>query len=484
MSDKRKYLNRILFAAPRSGSGKTMLTCGFLNLLKQKSMDVTSYKCGPDYIDPMFHKKVLGIYGGNLDTFFCSHEKVAGILGNCDHEYAVIEGVMGLYDGIGGLSVSGSGYDIATATKTPIILIIDAYGTGRTIISQIKGILADDSEKLIKGIILNKTSEGFFKRLKTAINDELKAGGYEARVLGFLPKLQGVNFDSRHLGLLRPEEIADIQGKIDIISRAIEDNCEVDGILEVMRSAEPLKCFQNGSVHTVTADLTLAVAMDEAFCFYYKENLELLQRLGVKIQPFSPIHDKKLPDDVDGLYIGGGYPELYLKELSDNEAMRSSIKEAIEGGLPSLAECGGFMYLNKSINDEAGVAYEMVGVVDGDCVKKERLVRFGYVQILPGETTGKVRLGLSPEKAVCNDVEITDQVVLKDALDGMKAHEFHYYDSTDNGTDMLAFKAGDDKTWEAMHVGENHVWGFPHLYYESNPLFAEKFVEVMRDGRK
>ena len=471
MSNKHKKINRILFAAPRSGSGKTMFTCGFLNLLKKKGVDVKSYKCGPDYIDPMFHKKVLGIYGGNLDTFFCSHEKVAAILGGCEHEYAVIEGVMGIYDGIGGLSVTASGYDVATATKTPILLIIDAYGTGRTIISQIKGILADDGKKLIKGIILNKTSEGFYIRLKTAINDELYSCGYEARVLGYLPKLKDVSVDSRHLGLIRPDEIADIKEKIDTISDAIEKYCDVDEILKIMKNAETIDSesaytAESSSDLSNEADsvnqtnecqplVTMAVAMDEAFCFYYKENLELLKRLGVKIVPFSPIHDEKLPEEIDGLYIGGGYPELYLKELSENESMRKSIRTAIENGIFSIAECGGFMYLNKSISDEDGNTYEMVGVVDGECTKCDRLVRFGYIQLQ------------NP-----------------DGTDAIKGHEFHYYDSTLNGSDMVAVKAGDDKKWEAMHVGNDHIWGFPHMYFESNEAFVAKFVEEMRNGRK
>ena len=471
MSNKHKKINRILFAAPRSGSGKTMFTCGFLNLLKKKGVDVTSYKCGPDYIDPMFHKKVLGIYGGNLDTFFCSHEKVAAILGGCEHEYAVIEGVMGIYDGIGGLSVTASGYDVATATKTPILLIIDAYGTGRTIISQIKGILADDGKKLIKGIILNKTSEGFYIRLKTAINDELSSCGYEARVWGYLPKLKDVSVDSRHLGLIRPDEIADIKEKIDTISDAIEKYCDVDEILKIMKNAETINS-ESAYIAESSSDLsneadsvnqtnecqplvTMAVAMDEAFCFYYKENLELLKRLGVKIVPFSPIHDEKLSEEIDGLYIGGGYPELYLKELSENESMRKSIRTAIENGIFSIAECGGFMYLNKSISDENGNNYEMVGVVDGECTKCDRLVRFGYIQLL------------NP-----------------DGTDAIKGHEFHYYDSTLNGSDMVAVKAGDDKKWEVMHVGNDHIWGFPHMYFESNEAFVAKFVEEMRNGRK
>ncbi len=459
---KHQKVNRILFAAPKSGIGKTLFTCGFLNLMKQRGMDVTSFKCGPDYIDPMFHKKVLGIYGGNLDTFFCNHRKVAGIVGSCGHEYAVVEGVMGIYDGLGGLMLEASSYDVACAADIPIILLIDAYGTGRTIISQIKGILADDDKKLIKGIILNRTSAGFYERLAREINSSLKQSGYQAEVIGFLPVLKEISIDSRHLGLLRPDEIENIREQIDIISRSIEENCDVDAIIRIMKAAPGLVCEKEiRPVDNAANSLKIAVAMDEAFCFYYRENIELLKSLGVEPVFFSPIHDSALPDGISGLYIGGGYPELYLDELEGNLRMRESVKNAIEAGIPSIAECGGFMYLHRQIYDTEGRPHEMAGVIDGCCRKKEHLVRFGYVEMEP---CGK------------------KSTALGDAMQGIKGHEFHYFDSDNNGSDINVKKPGTDKKWEGIHVGADHVWGFPHLYFESNETFAREFVEVMKNG--
>ncbi|MBQ7615813.1 MAG: cobyrinate a,c-diamide synthase [Butyrivibrio sp.] len=490
MKSSDKSVKRILLAAPRSGSGKTMITCGLLNLLKEKGLDVTSFKCGPDYIDPMFHKKVLGIYGGNLDTFFCSHERVKEIFFSCGHDLAVIEGVMGIYDGIGGLSLEGSGYDIAAATDTPIILVVDGKGAGRSLVSTIKGILLDDTEHLIKGIILNRVTERFYLRLKPLLEKELLAAGFKVRLLGAVPELKDVHIDSRHLGLLRPDEISDIKAKIDAVSGALEKSIDIEALLELMDSdnfGEKIACHEKKStnddndypqndltgINIADSKLTLAVAMDDAFCFYYKENLKLLEKLGVSIRFFSPIKDEKLPEDIQGIYIGGGYPELHLKELSENISMRKSIKAAIERGIPSIAECGGFMYLHEKIESPEGDTFDMAGVVPGFCKKSDHLVRFGYVEINRDNSDEHMRHS--------NPADIDSSFA--EALDGMKGHEFHYFDSSNNGGDMLIQKAGDEKKWNAMHVSERSVWGFPHMYFESKPEFVQSFVEAMKNVR-
>lgn len=478
-----KRVKRILLAAPKSGSGKTMITCGLLNLFKEKGFDVTSFKCGPDYIDPMFHKKVLGIYGGNLDTFFCSHERVKEILFSCDHELAFIEGVMGVYDGIGGLSVEGSCYDIAKATDTPIILVVDGKGAGRSIISMIKGILLDDTDHLIKGIILNRVTENFYLRLKPLIEKELSAAGYQVKLLGAVPELKDILIDSRHLGLLRPDEITDLKAIIDAISDALERFVDIEALLDIMNwySGEEANIYvkseshkeADGCVREKASSVNLAVAMDDAFCFYYRENLKLLEKLGVSLKFFSPLHDKKLPEDIQGIYIGGGYPELHLKELSENVTMRQSIKEAVEKGIPSIAECGGFMYLHEKIYSPEGDAFDMVGVVSGTCKKQDHLVRFGYVELKKNDSK-REHISLELE-AQANS--------FASSLEGIRGHEFHYYDSSDNGDSMVAVKAGEEKLWDTMHVTGNTVWGFPHLYFESKPEFAEHFVEAMRNVR-
>ncbi len=472
---------RILFASTKSGGGKTLITCGFLTVLKNHGLDVCACKCGPDYIDPMFHRAVLQTESGNLDTFFSGRDGVRKILRFDPHAYCVIEGVMGIYDGIGGLMQEASSYDVASATDTPVILIVDAQGLGRTVISLVKGILSDDKEHRIRGIICNKVSAKFYERLKPVMEEELRSAGYDVRSVGYLPKLSGVDFAKRHLGLLMPDEIENFSEQIRKVADAIETCWDIPAVLSIMESAagdlgeactEPSwsqAADETGDFHkntirdnTLQNPLRLAVARDEAFCFYYPENLKLFAQKGVEIVPFSPLHDHSLPENVQGILLGGGYPELYAKALSENTGMIDSVKNAIRNGLPSLAECGGFLYLHEELFDEEGTAYPMAGVIKGSCRKQKGLTRFGYVtlQTVPGSE-------LSAGSLV-------------HALAGMRGHEFHYYDSTDNGSDMLLMKAGEEISWAAMHVSADYVFGFAHLYYASDPAFVDAFIDRMR----
>lgn len=470
MRKENKRLNRIMFAAPRSGSGKTMITCGFLNLFKRRGLDITSYKCGPDYIDPMFHRKVLGIVGGNLDTYFCDYEQIMNILSETDHEYAVLEGVMGVYDGLGGIDTKASSMDVAIASRTPIILIVDAYGSGRTVISLIKGILSDDKEGLIKGIILNRVSDNFYDRLKPVLEEELNKS-FDVKILGYLPVLKDVHIDSRHLGLISPDEIHNINEQINLISDQMEKSIAVDDVISIMNMAEDIisdasesvlgniseniSASRDETVGDTSGSFRIAVARDEAFSFYYQENLKLLEIRGIEIVYFSPLHDKKIPDNVDGVLLGGGYPENYLPELSKNKDMLESVKKVFsDDSVFSLAECGGFMYLHNYIESEAGTKYQMAGVIQGGCKRKQRLVRFGYIEsdLAFKNTKKKYKI---------------------------RGHEFHYYDSTDNGEDGIIYKAGTDISWKGMHITDMHVWGFPHFYYMSCPEFVDYIYECM-----
>jgi cobyrinic acid a,c-diamide synthase len=469
---KSAHISRVMLAAPKSGSGKTLITCALLETIKTGGLAPRSFKCGPDYIDPMFHKKVLGIDNKNLDAYFAGAEGVKRILGESGEGYAVLEGVMGLYDGLNVATLEGSSYEIASLTKTPIILIVDASSVGKTVISSIKGILLDDKEGLIKGIILNKISENFYKSLAPILKSELKDSGFGAKVLGFMPKVKEINLESRHLGLIMPEELDNIQDMIKKASDVLCEKVDMDALLELMKEAEPLT-YEEAEVKGSDANsegLTLAVAYDEAFCFYYKENLEMFERRGVKIKYFSPIHDKELPSDADGILLGGGYPELHLEELSGNETMRSSMRTAIESGLPSLAECGGFIYLHRACDSRAGdgcdkwglsptVTFPMAGVVDGVCKDAGKLVRFGYMELEScRENTG-----------------------FYNAAAGLRGHEFHYFDSTDNGSAFVAKKPNKDVKWDCMIARNNGFWGFPHFYYGSKPEFVDAFIDKMRE---
>ncbi len=449
--------NRIMIAAPKSGSGKTILTCGLLELLKEEGKEPASFKCGPDYIDPMFHRTVIGVPGKNLDPFFAGEGELCGTVARSEGRTAVLEGVMGIYDGIGGTGKTGSCYEVARMTKTPILLVMDVRGMGATMISVLKGILADDAAGLIKGIVLNRMTAGFFGTMRQPLEEALEEAGFSARLLGYIPQQKELRLESRHLGLKMPGEIEDLKEQVARFAAQIRETVDTGALYGIMEQADPLEA--EGPGENAPADgPVLAVARDEAFCFYYEQNLELLKRKGVRIREFSPLHDAKLPDGACGLLLGGGYPELYAKELSGNEAMRTAVREAIEGGMPSLAECGGFMYLFEEMETPEGEAYPMAGLLKGRCVNTGRLNRFGYVTVTP-RTDG--------------------------LLDGpVKGHEFHYYDTPDNGKSCTAEKPSGNRSWPCMHMTEDHLWGYPHLYYPSNEKVVDRFCGKMKEYMK
>ena len=446
---------RIMIAAPQSGSGKTLITCALLQALKEKNYYLESFKCGPDYIDPMFHKTVLGISSRNLDPFFTEDSITRMLLakGQDSRDLAVIEGVMGLYDGLGGIREEASSYALAKATNTPIILTVNARGMGRSLLALLSGFLQYDTAHLIKGVILNQTPSSFASVLSKKIEET-----FHIPVVASFPVRDDVRIESRHLGLVMPYELEDIQSRLKIASQVLCENANIEQILEIAKSAPKLEYDVKRDIKQKLTEKTIriGVARDEAFCFYYEDNLDLLKSLGAKLIFFSPLHDDTLPKDLDGILFGGGYPELYLKELEENESMRNSVKSAIENKMPSLAECGGFMYLHDTIFDSEKKPYKMAGVIHACCMKKERLVRFGYLT-LNSKTDSFLQKG-----------------------ETIRGHEFHYYDSEDNGECAIAKKPVGTRSWECVHAGSDHWWGFAHLSYYSNPKFAEKFAEACR----
>ncbi len=465
---------RLMIAAEKSGCGKTTFTCGLLQLLKNRGKNPVAFKCGPDYIDPMFHEKVLDIPGTNLDPYFSDKEELQLLIKeNCSGDsVAVIEGVMGIYDGISIESDRYSSYEVAENTDTPILLLMDARGVGRTLISKIKGILADDRKKLIRGIILNRISEGYYNKIKRAVEDEIRNSGFDVRLAGFLPKLDEIKISSRYLGLNLPSEINEIKEQINLMAEEIEKHCDIPMIMKLMEDGR-VEGSENHEMLYLTfhntrledaldsgKTLKLAVARDEAFCFYYKENLKAFERCGVDVVYFSPINDEKIPEGVSGVLFGGGYPENYAKELSENKSMLASVRNAISSGMPCIAECGGFMYMHKSIRTKDGDVFPMTGVIDGSAEYTGHLVRFGYFEIK----------------------DCKEQVFKN--LAGMKGHEFHYFESTACGEDCQLEKASTKSKYSAMVVDENRVMGFPHLYYNSQPGFIQEFVEVMKKYSK
>ena len=432
---------RVMFAATRSGSGKTTVTCGVLAALKKQNIKVQAYKCGPDYIDPMFHRTVLGIDTGNLDTFFAGADAIGRILARDtkDAELIVMEGVMGYYDGVGGTTTMASSYELSKVTKTPVVLIVDAKGASVTLAAIIRGIMEYKKDSRIVGVILNRVSPMFYSRIKHVIETECGIP-----VLGYLPEDASFAVPSRHLGLLQPDEMQKQRDWVETVAEAARKTIDIDGILEIAAQAEMLQ-IQKATGETekskFPAGYRIGVARDAAFSFYYRENLRMLEDMGATLVYFSPLTDAHV-SEVDALIFGGGYPELYAKQLYENQSKRASVWQALEAGMPCHAECGGFLYLGKSLADAEGNVYEMVGFLDGAGFRTERLQRFGYVELAPQEA---------------------DAFAVNTVLRG---HEFHYWDSTDCGDACLAWKPlSKQKTYPCMVKKKGTFAGFPHLYY-------------------
>lgn len=451
---------RIMVAAGSSGSGKTTITCGLLQAFKNRGLKAVSFKCGPDYIDPMFHKTILGTPSKNLDTFFTKPGTLKSLMAEAAAraDISVIEGVMGYYDGAGITTYTASSYELASITGTPVILVVNTKGMGLSVIPYIKGFIEYKADSFIKAVILNNTSFMVYSRLKPLIEN-----GLNITVAGYLPEMPELQIESRHLGLIIPGEVSGIKEKIKKLAFKIEKYINIDKILSIAKNAPGVKAkpleimpvYSDSKVHK----LRIGVAKDEAFCFYYEDNLKLLERLGAELVYFSPLHDSKLPGGIHGCIIGGGYPELYLEKLSSNITMLNSIKSAFKNkNMPYIAECGGFLYLHENMEDmESRHSYKLAGVIPANAVYKGKLQHFGYITLSPAKQDyikGYYGTGSS-----------------------IKAHEFHYYDSTNNGNSYIAKKPFQDKKWQCIHMEGQGFAGFPHLYFYSNPGFARGFIK-------
>lgn len=464
-----------ILSAVSSNSGKTVAACGLMAAFQQKGKHVCGCKCGPDYIDPMFHREVLGVESKNLDLFFSQKEELRKeyIRHTKEADLTITEGVMGFYDGMALNSVKGSSYDVARTLGLPVILVINARGAAMTLTAVIKGIAEFQSDSNIRGILLNRVSAMLYPRLKEMLETELAQMGHrDIQVVGYLPEDEAFQLESRHLGLVTPQGLEHLQEKVrkagEILTKTVDLELleRIAGEAEVTLTSErseEREIAQNrkteGSLKRLEHNrVRLAVARDEAFCFYYKDNLELLKSLGCELVEFSPLKDQKLPEKINGILLGGGYPELYGKPLSENLTMLESIRSALNQGIPCLAECGGFMYLHEEMEDTEGNCWSLVGRIKGRTFPTGKLVRFGYVTV-QAETPNN---WLLPGEQI-------------------RAHEFHYWDSTENGADCMAAKPDGKRQWSCMHLEENLAAGYPHLYYPSCGTFVERFVEKCKE---
>lgn len=434
-------MNRILIAGTHSGCGKTTVTCALLAALKARGMDVSAFKCGPDYIDPMFHREIVGVRAHTLDPFFCGGEQLRSLLAMHTGDICVIEGVMGYYDGIGPEG-RASTYEVACETDTPVVLVVDAKGMYASAGAVLRGFCNFKPRSRIHGVLFNGVPPQLYEDYQRIA----ESAGVPA--LGFLPRLPELSVGSRHLGLITAGEIAGIKDRLARLGEFAESHIDMNGILALGSSAAALHT-PKPVAHAPNKGVRIAVARGAAFCFLYQENLELLEALGCELALFSPLSDHALPERIGGLYLPGGYPELHLEELSANTAMRGAIHAAVSSGMPTIAECGGFLYLHETLD-----GYPMAGVIHEKSFKTDTLQRFGYVQ-----------LTAQSDNLLCG------------AGDTIRAHEFHYYDSSGNGNGFLAKKARGGKEYACIHATDTLYAGFPHLYFPANQSFAQAFAK-------
>lgn len=445
---------QFLLAAPRSGSGKTTMTCALLMALKRRGCAPCAFKSGPDYIDPMFHRAVLGVESRSLDLFFSAPDTVRALYakGAAGHGAAVCEGAMGFYDGLGGVSDRASAWHLADTLGLPVLLVVEPKGQSLTLAAELNGLKNFRTPSHIAGILLNNCTARMHALLAPMLEKETGLP-----VLGFLPKLPEAVIGSRHLGLYTAAEVENLQQKLALLADAAEEHIDWPRLLALCEKeppALPEKAPQP------SARVRIAVARDEAFCFTYAETLEAFRDAGAEVVFFSPLRDTVLPENIGGLYLPGGYPELHARELSENTSLLREIKQKIESGLPTAAECGGFLYLGQSLTDAEGQSWPMAGVLPGEAKDAGRLVRFGYAALSADSDSMLFRAGES-----------------------FPIHEFHHWDSTANGTALAAKKPVGGAEWRCGFVNEHFYAGFPHLYWAGTPL-PQRFAAAAENYRR
>lgn len=434
----------IIVSSSSSGGGKTTVALGLMKALKNRGFDVQGYKVGPDYIDTAFHEHITGKASRNLDVFLMGEDGVKASYSRGSGDYGIIEGVMGLYDGKG-VTSEGSTAHVSKILNLPVIMVITPKAQSLTLCAEIKGLM-DFEDVNITGVILNNIKEGYYRLLKTALEKNF-AG--RIKVFGYLPQDENLRLKSRHLGLVQSSEVENLDKKIERCSGLIEKYIDVDAVLNSF--SETVKF--NDFYHVENKNLKIGVAKDKAFSFYYKENLELMQEMG-DIVYFSPLNDRELPENLDFIYIGGGYPEVFKNELSSNESMLSSIKDALNSGINCYAECGGFMYLMDTMEGE-----NMVGFFRGNAHMSSKLQNFGYAQI-----------------------EVEEKNLIFPRGIKINCHEFHksYIDTDEKKIYKVVKKTylSEYKKWRCGYVKNNTLAAYPHVHFFGNMNFLKYLTEI------
>ena len=435
-----------MITAPSSGSGKTTVTVALLKAFLNEGKKISAYKSGPDYIDPMFHREVINIPSRNLDQFILGDDVCKYILGknSKDMDISILEGVMGYYDGIG-TGTLGSTYELAKLLNCPVVMVVNCKSMSLSLCAIIEGFVNFREKSNIKGVILNNISKGMYDYYKTIIETNTNV-----KVYGYMPYLEDCKLKSRHLGLITAQEIEDLEEITEKLGNTAQETIDIKGLYDLSKSCDYVEYHEIQIIKR--KPVKIALAKDKAFCFYYQDSLDLLKELGAELIEFSPLKDEKLPD-VDGLYIGGGYPELHMGQLSANISMIESLRSKIQGGLPTIAECGGYMYLLKSFKDE-NKEFKLVGIAEGQSYMTNSLNHFGYI-----------KLTAKKDNILCKSGE------------SIKAHEFHYSNSTNLGDSFVASKPNSKRNWECIVADESKFIGYPHLHLWGNVKFADNFIE-------
>ena len=444
---------RLMIAAPSSGSGKTTIAVGIMAALSDSKV-VQGFKVGPDYIDPNYHTAATGRISRNIDSWMLPTNQIMGIFyrGQQEADISIIEGVMGLYDGLEGKSESGSSAEVAKLLNSPVVLVIDVRAMAGSVGAVALGFKNFDPDLYLAGIIANRV--GSLKHAQFVIQAMERVG---LPVIGCIPRDQALNVPERHLGLFTAGEREEATQKlIKDAKRVVRDNLDMDLLVSIAKNAPELDISGSTRPSTVGEKIRIAVARDEAFCFYYQDNFDLLEAAGAEIVFFSPLRDKKLPENISGLYLGGGYPELYAAEIAENTSIRTAIYEAVLSGLPAYAECGGLMTLTKFFLDSQENKFPMVGVLPGYAQMTDQL-KMGYREVITLENT---------------------LLLAKDEI--VRGHEFHYSEWVREKNDSYAYavksSAAGRKRLDGFVKG-NLLASYIHIHFASKPDIATRFVD-------
>jgi cobyrinic acid a,c-diamide synthase len=455
----------LLIAGTSSGVGKTTVTLALLAAMRRRGMSVQPFKGGPDFLDTGHHSRIAGRVARNLDTWMLSHEANSELLEQASQgaDAIIVEGMMGLFDGKDGITEAGSSAEIAKLLKLPVVLVLDASKTARSIAATVLGFESFDTELALAGIILNKVaSERHFKMLETAIKSACRT-----RVFGWLPREAAIAIPERHLGLHAAEELDDsgaTERQIEVLAGLAETHLDLNALFSLECGLD----FEHSSLvspETSKDPIRIGVARDRAFCFYYEDNLDLLRRNGAELLFFSPLTDESLPSNLDALYLGGGYPELYAETLSTNHSMLGSIRAFAASGRPIYAECGGMIYLARQLASVNEQTYGLAGVLPLQFEMTNKLVQFGYVTL-----------------------ELTRNCILGPVGARMRGHSFHYSrvvdhslgdDSSVETSYRVEYSLSKKSEDEGYRVG-NILASYIHLHFRSAPTIAQHFVETIR----